>query len=315
VIWLSWRLQRSELLIIALVLALAGAVLVPTGLHMASVYDRAGVGACTTHAGPSCASTLDAFRQRFDGLGSLMSWFNLVPGIVGALLAAPLVLDVEHGTFRLAWTQSVTRRRWLVCRLLVAAGTALTVSVVFTLVLTWWRGPLDALGERLSGGFEFEGLVPGAYTLFAAALVLAVGVVLRRTATAIGLGLVGFLATRIAVEVWARPHYAAAIHRTWTRGTGPDLRGAWILEQSNRLQLAPGRRPDPAAVTGCLHDGTMKVVNHACLAEQGVSSIQSVVYHPASRFWLFQGVEAGIFLGLAAALVAFSAWWIQRRVA
>jgi hypothetical protein len=35
---------------------------------------------------------------------------------------------------------------------------------------------------------------------------------------------------------------------------------------------------------------------------------------PASRFCLFQGIEAGIFVGLALLLFAFSVLWIRKRV-
>ena len=42
--------------------------------------------------------------------------------------------------------------------------------------------------------------------------------------------------------------------------------------------------------------------------------MNSVVYHPASRFWLFQGIETALFLGLAAALLAVTVWWVTRRI-
>jgi hypothetical protein len=312
--WLGLRLQRSELFIVVGVLALAAALLVPTGLHMASVFDRNGVGRCVTQSSPGCSATIAAFQQRFDSLGSLMSWFNLVPGIVGALLAAPLVLDFENATFRLAWTQSVSRRRWVLSRLLVVLLTALAVSLVFTTLMTWWRGPLDSVGERLSDGFEFEGLAPASYTLFAAALVLAVGVVLRRTATAIGVGIVGFLAMRIAVDGWVRPHYLEPVRRSWTTGTGPNLHGAWLIEETSRFERLHGHVADPGAIAACLDPGK-KFPDAACLATHGIVFVRTAVYQPASRFWVLQGFEAALFAGLAVALAAFSAWWIQRRLA
>jgi len=39
------------------------------------------------------------------------------------------------------------------------------------------------------------------------------------------------------------------------------------------------------------------------------------VYQPASRFWLFQAIEAGIFAGLAAALLLATVWWVKHRLA
>ena len=42
----------------------------------------------------------------------------VVPAVVGAFWGAPLVArELEAGTHRLAWTQSVTRGRWLATRL------------------------------------------------------------------------------------------------------------------------------------------------------------------------------------------------------
>ena len=49
--------------------------------------------------------------------------------------------------------------------------------------------------------------MPSAYALFAAALVLATGVVLRRAAAAIGITLVAFVALRLGIEGWVRANY------------------------------------------------------------------------------------------------------------
>ena len=44
-IWVAWRQQRSETLMAIVVLALLAALFVPTGLEMASRYDRDGLAA------------------------------------------------------------------------------------------------------------------------------------------------------------------------------------------------------------------------------------------------------------------------------
>jgi hypothetical protein len=49
----------------------------------------------------------------------------------------------------------------------------------------------------------------------------------------------------------------------------------------------------------------------ACLASHGYHQVD--VYQPASRFWAFQGIESAIFLGLAAALLAVTFYWVTRR--
>jgi hypothetical protein len=43
--------------------------------------------------------------------------------------------------------------------------------------------------------------------------------------------------------------------------------------------------------------------------------LYSTLYQAGDRFWVFQGIEAAIFLGLALLLMAVSLWWIRRRVA
>jgi hypothetical protein len=49
----------------------------------------------------------------------------------------------------------------------------------------------------------------------------------------------------------------------------------------------------------------------ACLAGYH----QVLTYQPASRYWTFQGFEAAIFAGLAAALIGLSVWWVHHRLA
>ena len=109
-IWLAWRQQRIETLIAVAALALIAALLIPTGLHIASVYDGTGVAACVAHDRSAC-TLAQQFSQRWTTIVGLTSWFNFVPLMIGALLAAPFVLEFERGTYRLSWTQSVTRRR------------------------------------------------------------------------------------------------------------------------------------------------------------------------------------------------------------
>jgi ABC-2 family transporter protein len=312
VIWLAWRQQRTEALIAALLLVLVAALVVPTGLHMASVYEQEGIAACLAESSDSCREKLDAFVSRWGSLWNLAGWFNLVPALLGALVAAPFVLEFERGTFRLAWTQSVTRTRWLATRLALIAAAAATASLLLTLLLTWWRGTLDDVDGRMVDAFSLEGVAPIAYTLFAAALVVALGVVLRRSAAAIGLALVVFFVVRIAVENWARPKYAAALEESWIIGAEPDLRTAWVFREANELRVAGGGMPDPAVVQSCLTPG--KSFDAACLAEHDLVGYTHAVYHPASRFWLFQGIEAGIFTALTVALIGFSVWWIRKRI-
>src|SRR3978361_485779 len=131
--WVTWRQQRTEGLIAAGVLALLVALLVPTGMHMASVYDHDGLASCVHANSADCQQVIGGFIDRFQhGVGGLLPWLNLVPGIIGVLLAAPFILELESGTYRLAWTQSITRRRWLAGKLGLTVAVALVSAAVLT---------------------------------------------------------------------------------------------------------------------------------------------------------------------------------------
>jgi hypothetical protein len=326
VTWLTWRQHRFEVVVAAGLLAAASCFLLVTGLHIGDVYSRSHVAGCLVGARadtPACGQVTDAFTSRFDALVGLTSWFNLLPLAIGALVAAPLAVEFEQGTHRLAWTQTVTRRRWYTARVLFVMGAAVAGALILTLLMTWWRGPFDHIGGRLGAeAFDFEGAVTVAYTVFAAAVALAAATLIRRALPAIGLTIAAFLGLRLATEGWLRFHYLPAIHATGLVGHPPPANqsGAWISDSGASLPVgfhgtAQGlahacgiANPDPGDL------GDMIGLGHdRCLALHGLHEF--AVYQPASRFWALQGVETTIFLGLAAGLVALSVWAVQRRIA
>ena len=56
-----------------------------------------------------------------------------------------------------------------------------------------------------------QGIVPVAYSVFALALGIAAGALLRRTLPAIAVTLAGFIGVRVVVTLWLRPHYLSAV--------------------------------------------------------------------------------------------------------
>src|SRR5262245_32321982 len=102
VIWVGWRQQRWETIVAAAILAAIAALLIPTGLSMLSSYNNDGLNNCAgALQGGACDAAARQFIHEFDGIGNLIAWFTLVPGIIGILLAAPFVTDLERGTYRL----------------------------------------------------------------------------------------------------------------------------------------------------------------------------------------------------------------------
>jgi hypothetical protein len=323
--WVTWRQQRTEVLIAVGILTLIAFLLIPTGLEMASAYHHDGLSAClgqTTSNG--CDQAIQGFTERFQGLGNLLGWFTLVPGLIGVLLAAPFVLELESGTYRLAWTQSITRGRWITSKLAFTVGGGLLAALVLTLLMRWWHTPLDHLNGRMENSvYDGEGTVVFGYTLFALGLALAVGVVWRRTIPAVVVAFAGYFAVRLTIDSWLRQRLVTPLTATWRafapgstpRGdpTPASLNHAWILSEgpSNKLghplQLGACTRTAAGHIKNVISNGN-------CIVQNGDTYIHAV-YQPASRFWLLQGIETSLFGGIALALILFAAWWTHERTA
>jgi ABC-type transport system involved in multi-copper enzyme maturation permease subunit len=316
-IWVAWRRQRTELLITLSVLVLLGAVLVPTGLSIAHAYDRDGIGACLgKNANGACDQAIGAFTSQFDSLSSLIAWMTLVPGVIGVLLAVPFVLEFEQGTHRLAWTQSVSRRRWLAVKLGIPVAVALVTSLVFTLLVTWWRAPLVRVSGRMdSSVFDSEGIVVFGYTLFALGLATVIGVIWRRGVPAVVVGFLGYFAARLFVDTWLRQQLLPPLTRTWRllAAEPSSLRNATIINEypSDRFGNHVRIPFDVCAPSGSVQKGTAALGD--CLGRHGYFT--HAVYQPASHFWPLQLIETSLFGGVAIVLLVTAALWAYRRAA
>jgi hypothetical protein len=127
VIWFAWRQFRTQAIVAAGILAALAIVFGITGLHLHHQYDTV-VKHCASHA--DCGSVTSAFQssdhllQHFVQAGGI-----LLPALLGAFWGAPLVArEFESGTFRLAWTQSVSRTTWLMGKFAVVALAAVVTE-------------------------------------------------------------------------------------------------------------------------------------------------------------------------------------------
>ena len=308
--WVSWRLQRTETLIAVGILALLAALLVPTGIQMANAYHQDGLAACLS-INPSkpvlCGNEIGDFQQRFQALTTLANWFTLIPGLIGVLLAAPFIFDLENGTYRLAWTQSITRGRWLLGKLGLAVATAVLAAGALILLFTWWRAPNVHINGRLdTGNYDTTGTVVIGYTLFALALALALGAIWRRAAASLTVAFVGYFAVRIFVDYALRDHLVAPLNATYKGAQQPNfLYNAHIISSS-------------ATINGkqimSMHGGGGFLGGHVQAAAPGISkAVFHVVYQPQSHFWPLQLTETGLFAVVAGILILFAAWWTRQR--
>ena len=322
--WLVWRQHRAQVFIGAAALAAFAVLLLITGQQMASQYHAALASCTQSHSCGNLASTLFLGNH---AIGFLVILTLGVPALLGMFWGAPLVAhELETGTSQFAWMQSVTRRRWLTVKtgwlLLAAAAWGGAVSAL----VTWWSGPNNALqlDAFKPDRFDIQGIVPVGYALFAMALGITAGTLLRRTLPALAVTLGVFVALRIVIAELLRPHYMTAVTVIYPLNRGYQPQGAfWQVAQG---VVAPGGQligPQNGAVydnvpANAIPASCQSLVNGdelgrlaSCLQRAGLR--QFLTYQPASRFWAFQGIEFGIFVVLAAALIAVTAIVVARR--
>jgi hypothetical protein len=343
--WLQFRSQAATvsgaLAIVALALALSGA-------HLAHLYDASGIAAC--HA--NCGALATGFLRRQGSAQDVSQGLGLavlaVPGLIGAFWGAPLAArEFETGSFRLAWTQSVTRGRWLAVKLGLVGLCSLAVCGLLSLMVTWWASPLDTAGMGPWATFGQRDVAPVGYAAFAFILGVAAGILLRRTIPAMATTLVVFAAVQIAVPLWVRPHLIAP-EQTARPVTAVSVSGAVIASSmgsatGNHLFFVPGPINMPRAwimspEADCTTTASCQVITpsgrsaaalpatkacgpsapasgpRSCQAHiDGLHLRQVITYQPASRYWPLQWSETGIYLGLTLILTGVCAWRIRRR--
>jgi hypothetical protein len=345
-IWLTWRQFRTQAGVVFAALAALAAVLAITGPSLAHDY-ASGMTACTAHGG--CSNfTEQFFNDNQVPFLALIAVVLFLPAIIGLFWGAPLITrELEAGTHRLVWNQSVTRTRWLAIKLGLTGLAAMTAAGLGSLAVTWWSSPIDKtaandfprLGPVL---FDARGIAPIGYAAFAFALGVTVGMLIRRTLPAMAITLTAFAVVQIAMPLLVRPHLITPVHQTVTitetnirsfmsHGPGQPLhvtvtspQGAWVL--SNETIDATGHAGSalPSWTGDCAPPPPGQAARprssapsmHACFAKlANLGYRQRVTYQPSNRFWALQWSETAIFLALALSLgltgICFQ--WIRRR--
>jgi hypothetical protein len=311
--WVTWRQHRPQLLGAAgLLLALAAAA-VGTDLPIRAAYHRDALSGCLPPSARSgCDIIVRHFQGQFDSWAAAVRGLAALPALAGLFIGAPLLArELEHGTHRFAWTQSLTRRQWLLSKTALLAAATVAVGGAASALVMWWRGPFDTLEGRMApSAFDIEGLVVPAYALFALALGILAGLVLRRTVAAMTATLIVFAAARLAMLEFVRPHFLAPLSRTVVASDTGRFPGDWVLSDTlvdaGGRQISAGR--EDLAVLHAQHAG---MDPHTYLVTLGWRRVIS--YQPGDRFWTFQLLEAAIFVGLAATVVALTLFLVRRN--
>jgi hypothetical protein len=307
--WLLWRQHRRQAAVAIGLLGALGILLWITGVTMAHDYQHA-ISACG-QSGADCQGV-----RLFRGDGFIIDLVNLtvaVPILIGAFWGATAIgREYDTGTNVLVWTQSVTRRRWVRDKISVLLASSVIAGAALSGMVTWWSQTLNTYHDQRFDPLQFDiqGLMPIAYTLFAAALGLVAGVVWRRVLPAIATVVAGFVAVRLPIEQYARPHYASPITRIESAFKPSGLpSGAWEqhsdLVHNGTVVSGPIRVPQ-----GCV-DAVTRTSMDRCMQQHGY--FLSRTYQPADRYWTFQWIEAGIFVAISALLVALAVVLVRRR--
>jgi hypothetical protein len=323
-------------------------ILLLTGPNLAHLYDTT-VATCRAHN--DCANARAALLQNDTDLQTALGVLLMVlPGILGVFWGAPLVArELETGTHRLAWTQSVTRTRWLAVKVGVVGLASMAVAGLLSVMVTWWSAPLDRVTMNPFGSFDERDIVPIAYTAFAFALGVAMGVVIRRVVPAMATTAVAFTGSRLTVLLWVRPNFAAPLHlrvpdtlylfgRPSTGNANPS---DWITSvqtvngvgrvigengfiPGTGVNIGRGGHGITVGGVGSCPNITVPRIpaGHAnvspgpyvekCFDQLGIHDL--LTYQPASRYWTFQWYELAIFIVLALLLVGVCFWWVRRRL-
>ena len=343
--------SRVQMSVAAAGLAAVAALLLITGPHLANLYQSQ-IANCSAHH--DCATARVAFVRTDLNLWTLLGFLVLfAPAIIGVFFGAPLVArELETGTHRLAWTQSVSRTRWLAVKLALVGAVGMAVVGLLSLFVSWWASPLDRVLAEQYSRFDERSVVPVAYTAFAVALGAACGLVIRRTLPAMAATLAGFVAVRLGFTYYVRGHLLPPSHMNTSLSLGngvgfdvtpphgftfvvnnPNIPNAMVL--STRIVNASGHPASahtlndfvtsrcpaithPQSLSGAGGNGGPNFspgkpgAFHHCLQELSGTFHLVATYQPPSHYWPLQWSEFGIFMAAAVMLAALALWRIRR---
>jgi hypothetical protein len=320
--WLVWRQYRTHVLFTAAITAALVLLLVVTGIRMSADYHAA-LSACASNH--DCGSLRLFQGSGYSAVSVIVTLTIAVPGLLGLFWGAPLVAtEFEQGTHQFIWTQGVTRTRWLAAKISWILLAAVVWGGAVAAAVTWWSGTNNTINQdRFYSALKFgtQGVVPIAYSVFAVALGIAAGVVFRRVLPALGATLAVFAALLVVLQSVVRPHYLPAVTKILPLAKASIPASSWILagnitSPSKAIVGFIGNGSENWAFQGTMPASCMAVAHSrsaawSCLSAHGYHAV--LTYQPGSRYWAFQGIESGIFLILAAILVALTIRLIIRR--
>lgn len=339
----QYRVHIIVLLAIAIALALGMAFAAD---YAARLRGELGVDTCVPlpNTNANCVNLSSEWQKRVGSFNYLFYSLYVLPALVASYIGGPLfAVEFERGTHRLVWTQGISRVRWAAAKLGVVLLVALAAGTVVapfgggqrelllgTITSTSCSGPAPMTCTTLSPRsvsspfetFEIEGVALISYFVFGLAAGAFVGAWSRRIITGMFVGLLVFGAVRVGVHN-LRPMYQEPATAAFpgyqvfpydrSSSVPPD---AWLI---GVVAFDPEGRPIPQERLTALtqeyfsmpRNNTPTSNDTTFLLERGV--VRRYAYQPADRFWMFQAIEAAIFIGLAALFAVLTLWRVRTR--
>jgi hypothetical protein len=316
-IWATWRMERSLYLVAATVLVVVAVLLLLAGAHQEAAWITFSNLRCSQPGASSgCLSAANSYysASRFSSAGVVVGF--LVPGLLGLVFGVPIVAkEIGPSTNRLAWTQSITRTRWLVLKLGVGAFAAASLVAALTPVFQWWTGAVQRGDRIVPPNFDVSGLVPVAYALFAFMLGALLGALVQRSGWAFALGVPLFAAFRFLERTFVRSGLVPA-----TETSTPQLAPSndWVLNQGYLPlgQSSPGQgitwQRGSATMDSCTSPGGGKALHSVQHCESLLRLHYVVQVQPGSHYWALQLAEAGVFVAGACVLFVLAVGAVRR---
>lgn len=317
-IWLTWRQHRWPILVSAAITAILTTYMLITATQLAHLVTACANATCdrsTLASTPSHATYA-------------MNTLEFLPVLVAVFWGVPLLArEYEQRTLALAWSQDVSRHRWLIGKTAI-----MTVLVgAMAAILAAASGYLAREFHAFTGASLFEGTayqaggwLPLTLSLAWLTFGIAAGAMTRRTMPAIALVAAAWFGSQIALMPRLRPHFMTPV-----TGALPLTEPGNVMDLT---QIGPNggiyvdahgtRYTADQLMTTCsdalgahrapgVSGGPVITTQTTCEQKLGIIG-QLSTYQPASRLGDFHLIDSGINLTLLAVSL-LAAWWCVHR--
>jgi hypothetical protein len=235
-LWVTWRQHRGLLISVLAVFVVAVAAMLVYGARIHQ--DYAALRACRPATSASCARLANYFNSTDWHLGNYLQVAVLAAPVLLSMFAGPPVVagDLEHSTYRYAWTQGIGRVRWTVAKTVILGAVVTIAAFAVSQLFTWFFAPFlvtEQLTVNTASVFVTHGVCYAAWTLTAFCLGAFFGTLVRRTLAAMAITPIVYGALAALTWFGLRRHYPVSTF--WPRQL---FEAGWLLILSAALIAA-----------------------------------------------------------------------------